>query len=213
MQAGENYAAQPNSKPGDPKFQDLSGPDGKPDGKIDNFDRTILGSANPKFIYGVTNTFNYKNFDLSVFVHGSVGNKLLNMSRMNLEWNRTTESLKRWTPSNPNTDIPRNGFYYSKYGGYVNSHFIENASFLRMRNVTLGYTVPANSKIFQSLRLYATVENLFTITKYSGWDPEVDTKGYESNSTGGQTANAGAGLDFNSYPSMRSFTIGVNLNF
>ncbi len=213
LQTGENYAPQPNSKPGDPKFQDLSGPDGKPDGKIDNFDRTIIGSANPKFIYGVTNTFNYKNFDLSVFVHGSVGNKLLNMSRMNLEWNRTTESLKRWTPSNPNTDIPRNGFYYSKYGGYVNSHFIEDASFLRMRNVTLGYTVPANSKIFQSLRLYATIENLFTITKYSGWDPEVDTKGYESNASGGQTANAGAGLDFNSYPSMRSFTIGVNLNF
>ena len=135
------------------------------------------------------------------------------MTRMNLEWNRTSESLNRWTTTHTNTDIPRNGFYYSKYGGYVNSHFIENASFLRMRNITLGYTVPANSKVFQSLRVYGTVENLFTLTKYTGWDPEVDTKGYESNSTGGQTANAGAGLDFNSYPGMRSITFGVNLNF
>ncbi len=213
MQTGEVYAPQPNAKPGDPKFQDVSGADGKPDGKIDNYDRAIIGSANPKFIYGITNTFNYKNFDLSIFVHGSVGNKLLNMSRMNLEWNRTEESLNRWTPTNTNTDIPRNGFYYSKYGGYINSHFIEKASFLRMRNVTMGYTVPANSKIIQSLRVYGTIENLFTITKYTGWDPEVDTKGYESNSAGGQTANAGAGLDFNSYPGMRSITVGINLNF
>ena len=213
IQQGENYAPQPSSVPGDPKFMDISGPDGKPDNKIDNYDRTIIGSANPKFIYGVTNTFNYRNFDLSVFFHGSVGNKLLNMTRMNLEWNRTTESLNRWTPDHTNTDIPRNGFYYSKYGGYINSHFIEDASFLRMKNITLGYTIPSNSKIIQSLRIYGSVENLFTITKYTGWDPEVDTKGYESNSTGGQTANAGAGMDFNSYPGMRSVTFGINLNF
>jgi TonB-linked SusC/RagA family outer membrane protein len=213
LQTGETYAPQPNAKPGDPKFLDLSGPDGKPDGKINSDDRTIIGSANPKFIYGVTNTLDYKNFDLSIFFHGSVGNKLLNMTRMNLEWNRTTESLNRWTPTNTNTDIPRNGFYYSKYGGYINSHFIEDASFLRMKNITLGYTVRSNSSVFQSFRVYGSVENLFTITKYTGWDPEVDTKGYESNSNGGQTANAGAGLDFNSYPGMRSFTLGLNFNF
>ncbi len=213
LQTGETYAPQPNSKPGDPKFADLAGPDGKPDGKIDSYDRTIIGSANPDFIFGITNTFTYKNFDLSIFVHGSVGNDLLNMTRMNLEWNRTTDALKRWTPTNTNTDIPRNGFYYQKYGGYINSHFIEDASFLRMKNITLGYSVPANSKIFQSLRFYGMVENLFTITGYSGWDPEVDTKGYESNSSGGQTANAGAGLDFNAYPQMRTVTFGINLNF
>ncbi len=224
LQAGETYAPQPTSLPGDPKFKDISGPDGKPDNKIDNYDRTILGSANPKFIFGITNTFNYRNFDLSIFVYGSVGNKLLNMTRMNLEWNRTTDALNRWTPTHTNTDIPRNGFYYSKYGGYINSHFIEDASFLRMRNITLGYTLPAKLKIFQSLRIYGSVENLFTVTKYTGWDPEVDTKGYEANATGvqtgnsngvggGQTANAGAGLDFNSYPAMRSITFGVNLYF
>lgn len=222
IQAGENYAPQPNSKPGDPKFRDISGPDGKPDGKIDANDRAIIGSANPKFIYGLTNTLNYKNFDFGIFIHGSVGNDLLNMTRMNLEWNRTTDALNRWTASNTNTDIPRNGFYYMKSGGYINSHFIENASFLRLKNITLGYTLKDISKAFKSIRLYATVENLLTLTKYSGWDPEVDTKGYESANAGtsgagtaggGQTANGGAGLDFNAYPAMRSFTIGLNVNF
>ena len=214
IQTGETYAPQPNSVPGDPKFKDISGPAGKPDGKITSDDRTIIGTANPDFIYGLTNTFSYKNFDLTIFLHGSVGNDLLNMTRMNLEWNRTTAALNRWTPTNANTDIPRNGFYYSKYGGYINSHFIENASFLRMKMITLGYTLNSPKRnIFKSIRLYGSVENLFTITGYSGWDPEVDTKGYESNSTGGQTANAGAGMDYNSYPNMRTFTVGLNLNF
>jgi hypothetical protein len=135
------------------------------------------------------------------------------MSRMNLEWNRTTEAEKRWTPKNTNTDIPRNGFYYSQYGGYINSHFIEDASFLKVRTITLGYTYRSKVKFFESVRVYASAENLLTLTKYTGWDPEVDTKGYESNATGGQTANAGAGMDFNSYPSMRSFTIGFNVQF
>lgn len=222
IQAGETYAPQPNSVAGDPKFMDLSGPEGKPDGKIDANDRTILGSANPKFFYGLSNTFNYRNFDLGIFLHGSVGNDLLNMSRMNLEWNRTTDALNRWTPTNTNTDIPRNGFYYMKSGGYINSHFIENASFMRLKNITLGYTIKNVSKAFSSIRVYAIVENLLTLTKYSGWDPEVDTKGYESSgvgtsgagtSGGGQTANAGAGMDFNAYPTMRSYTLGLSINF
>lgn len=211
LQEGETYAPQPNAKPGDPKFRDISGPEGIPDGTITSDDRTIIGSAQPDFIFGLTNDFAYKNFDLSIFVHGSVGNDLLNMTRMNLEWKRTTEALDRWTPSNTDTDIPRNGFYYSKSGGYINSHFIEKASFVRLKNVTLGYTLPANIKFLSSMRLYVAAENLFTITNYSGWDPEVDTKGYESK--GSQNANAGTGLDFNSYPSMRSFTVGLNVSF
>ena len=222
IQQNETYAPQPNSVAGDPKFADISGPEGKPDGKIDSYDRTILGSGNPKFIYGLTNTFNYNNFDLSIFLHGTIGNDLLNMSRMNLEWNRTTDALNRWTPTNTNTDIPRNGFYYMKSGGYINSHFIENASFMRLKNITLGYTLRNISKAFNSVRFYVTAENLLTFTKYSGWDPEVDTKGYETTTSGtsgagtangGQTANAGAGMDFNSYPAMRSFNFGLSINF
>ena len=212
LQQGEIYAPQPNSKPGDPKFVDISGPAGVPDGKITSADRTILAAATPKFIYGLTNTFSYKNFDLSIFIYGSQGNHLLNMTRMNLEWAHTTDALNRWTSTNTKTDIPRNGFYYSKYGGYINSHFIEDASFVRLKNVTFGYTLPQKIKFFQSCRFYLIAENLFTITGYTGWDPEVDTKGYETGGSG-QTANAGAGLDFNSYPSMRSFSLGVNVTF
>ena len=200
LQEGESYAAQPNSKPGDPKFEDVNN-----DGKID---------ANPDLIFGLTNNFAWKGFDLSIFFQGSIGNDLLNMTRMNLEWKRTTDALNRWTPSNKNTDIPRNGFYYSQYGGYVNDHFIEDASFLRLKNLTLGYTIPFK-KIVSSCRVYFSAENLFTITGYSGWDPEVDTKANEAAQSGGsqQTANAGAGMDFNAYPAMRTYTVGLNITF
>ena len=212
LQAGETYDPQPTSKPGDPKFADISGPAGIPDGKITSADRTIIGRGYPKAVVGLTNTFSFKNFDLTSFWYASLGQDMLNMNRMNLEWNRTEEALSRWTTSNTGTDIPRNGFYYSKYGGYTNSHFIEKASFLRMKTLTFGYTLPSKCKYMQSLRVYFMAENLIVITKYSGWDPEVDTKAYETGGVG-TTANAGAGLDFNSYPSMKSFTFGLNLNF
>ena len=209
LQQGETYAPQPNSKPGDPKFEDVNG-----DGIIDSNDRTIIGHASPDFIFGLTNNFAWKNFDLSIFFQGSVGNDLLNMTNMNLEWNRTEEALNRWTPENTNTNIPRNGFYYSQYGGYINDHFVEDASYLRLKNLTLGYTIPFK-KFISSCRVYFSAENLFTVTGYSGWDPETDTKAYEQAKQGGsqQTANAGAGLDFNSYPSMRTYTFGVNITF
>lgn len=209
LQEGETYAPQPNSKPGDPKFEDVNG-----DGVIDSEDRTIIGHANPDVIFGLTNNFNWKGFDLSIFFQGSIGNDLLNMTNMNLEWKRTTDALKRWTKDNPSTEFPRNGFYYSQYGGYINDHFVENASFLRLKNVTLGYTIPFK-KVVSSCRVYVSAENLFTITGYSGWDPEVDTKANEAAKDNGaiQTANAGAGLDFNSYPSMRTFTVGLNITF
>ena len=209
LQQGETYAPQPNSKPGDPKFEDVNG-----DGIIDSNDRTIIGHANPDVVFGLTNNFAWKNFDLSIFFQGSIGNDLLNMTNMNLEWNRTEVALDRWTPESTDTDVPRNGFYYSQYGGYINDHFVENASYLRLKNLTLGYTIPFK-KFINSCRVYFSAENLFTVTGYSGWDPETDTKAYEQAKQGGsqQTANAGAGLDFNSYPSMRTYTFGVNITF
>lgn len=217
IQEGEIPDTQPNSKAGDPLFRDIAGnTDGTPDGKITSADRTILGTANPDLIFGLTNEFKYKNFDLAIFFQGVLGNDLFNMTKINLEWNRTTEALNRWTPENTDTDTPRNGFYYSDYGGFTNSHFIEDASYLRFKSMTVGYTLPSNTiKMIKSFRVYAQGENLFTATNYSGWDPEVDTKAYDSSENGSslQSANAGAGLDFNSYPSMRSYTVGVNITF
>ncbi|NKI27437.1 TonB-dependent receptor [Arenibacter sp. 6A1] len=213
LQEGESYSPQPNALPGDPKFEDVN-----KDGLITSADRAIIGSAYPKLNFGFTNSLTFNGFDLSVFLYGKLGNDLLNMTRMNLEWNRTEESLDRWTPSNQDASIPRNGFFYSQYGGYINSHFIEDASFLRLKNATLGYNVPFKSEVIKTFRLYVMAENLLTISGYSGWDPEVDTKGYENDNLvkyGGnaQSANAGSGLDFNSYPTMRSFTFGVNAKF
>lgn len=224
IQQGEQYAPQPNSAPGDPKFKDISGPDGVPDGQITADDRTIIGNANPKFSYGISNSFTYKNFDLGVFVYGSVGNELLNMTRMRLEWQRTKDALNRWTPQNTNTDIPRNGFFYTKYADYLNSHFVEDASFLRVESVTLGYTFRPN-RIFNSLRMFVKGQNLFLLTNYSGWDPEVSTKAFENDPlSAGQyigerigastlNSNAGLGLDFNSYPTPKVFMFGLSATF
>ena len=96
----------------------------------------------------------------------------------------------------------------------MNDHFIEDVSFPRLKNLTLGYTIPFK-KIVSSCRVYFSAENLFTITGYSGWDPEVDTKANEAAQSGGsqQTANAGAGMDFNAYPAMRTYTVGLNITF
>ena len=195
LQEGESYAAQPNSKPGDPKFEDVNN-----DGKIDADDRTIIGNANPDLIFGLTNNFAWKGFDLSIFFQGSIGNDLLNMTRMNLEWKRTTDALNRWTPSNKNTDIPRNGFYYSQYGGYVNDHFIEDASFLRLKNLTLAYAFPQSllkkTNFFTSARVYLQGQNLLTWTGFTGLDPEVATNVYRAQ-----------------YPASRQFTLGIDVSF
>lgn len=213
LRTGETYGPQPLSEPGDPLFEDVSGPDGVPDGKITDDDRTVLGSANPDYIFGFNNTFSYNNFDLSIFIQGVIGNDLVNMNQIELERLRHVDARNRWTPQNENTDIPRNGFYNSAYGNYINSHFIEDGSYIRCKNITLGYNIPLKNKtFFKMIRLYTSVENLFTITNYSGFDPEVDTKAYEGGNAG-QSANLGGGMDFNSYPAMRTYSGGIKLQF
>jgi TonB-linked SusC/RagA family outer membrane protein len=228
LQQGESYAPQPNSVPGDPKFKDISGPDGTPDGIINALDRDIIGSAYPDFVFGIDNRFEYKNFDLSIFFTGSVGNELLNVNRIFMERSITTDALNRWTTTNTDTDIPRNGFTDITYGSYANSHFIEDATFLRLKQFTLGYTIPKTFKVVQAIRVYFMAEDLLTFTNYTGWNPEVNTRGYSSDatlatSTGGgaqsgiggnqQTANGGAGLDWNAYPAMRTYTFGIKVTF
>jgi TonB-dependent starch-binding outer membrane protein SusC len=229
MQEGETYAPQPQSVPGDPKFRDISGPDGTPDGVIDALDRTIIGSAYPDYVFGLNNTMSYKNFDLSFFVTASVGNELMNVNRIFMERTRTTDALNRWTPENTDTDQPRNGFLDIPYGSYTNSHFVEDASYLRMKNLTLGYSFQTDWKFVESIRIYFSGEDLFTFTEYTGWNPEVSSRGYTGDATlrvaagggpqsgfnGGnsQNANGGAGLDWNSYPAMKTFTFGISVKF
>lgn len=204
IQQGEKYAAQPDSKPGDPKFRDLNG-----DNAITAADRDYLGNANPHWIFGFGNDFSYKGIELSIFFQGAWDFNLYNMNRLLMETYTGVDALRRWTPQNTNTDVPRNGYFTSKYGGYINSRFVEDASYLRCKMITLGYNLPVSRMGFlnklKGIKVYGSVQNLFTVTGYSGTDPEVNTRGGEN--------NLAAGLDFNAYPSFRTFTFGLKMNF
>ncbi|NLR79721.1 TonB-dependent receptor [Chitinophaga eiseniae] len=211
IKTGEAHTAQPNSKPGDPKYKDISGPNGKPDGIIDANDRTYLGHANPHYIYGINNNFTWKNFELNIFLQGALDYSLYNATALVLESGPGKAALNRWTTSNENTDIPRDG-YAIPYGGMINSRFVENASYLRCKMITLGYNLPVAKTFLKSLRsvkVYGSVQNLFTITKYTGSDPEVNTNLNSS----GANANLSSGLDYTAFPAYRTFTAGLKLNF
>lgn len=201
IKTGETYAPQPNSKPGDPKYADLDG-----DGKITQNDRDYLGNTTPRYIAGFGNDFQYKNFNLNIFFQGAFGNSLYNMNRLVLESTTSADALNRWVAGkNESTDIPREGYFLSTYGSYVNSRFVENASYIRLKMVSLSYNLPEkllrHTKFIDGVRIYASGQNLFTITKYTGTDPEVNTHG---------GALAG-GIDFNAFPAFRTFVFGVKL--
>ncbi|MFI5193117.1 MAG: SusC/RagA family TonB-linked outer membrane protein [Chitinophagales bacterium] len=222
IKTGEQYTAQPNSKPGDPKYVDVNG-----DGKITPADRTYLGNTNPHWLAGFSNDFHYKGFDLNIFFQGAFGYNLYDMNRLVLESTTGKDVLNRWVAStNENTSVPRQGYFLSTYGSYVNSRFVENASYVRLKMVSIGYNFPTRwlqaVKFVEGLRIYASGQNLLTFTKYKGTDPEVNvhagtnpvggTLSGASNTVGyGSTVNAAGGLDFNAFPAFRTFVAGVRL--
>jgi TonB-linked SusC/RagA family outer membrane protein len=174
-------------------------------------DRTIIGDANADFIYGINNSITYKNFNLSILLEGSQGNEMLNATRIELEGmtdpkNQSTAVLDRWRQPGDITNIPRSSFGNTD-NSRISTRFIEDASYLRFKAVTLGYTLPKSiiDKLnIKEIRLYATGENLFTITNYSGLDPEV-------NAFGG--SNTVRGIDFGTYPQTRNILFGASLKF
>ncbi len=196
------------AKAGDRKYRDING-----DGKIDANDRTILGSAQPKFTFGFNNTLSYKGFDLSFFFQGSQGNKLANFNSFNLlnftgQNNVAAEAgLDRWTPENPGNKYPRALSSGSLDVGIFSSAIVEDASYLRLRNVTLSYSLPnqvlKRAKI-QSVRVYISGSNLWTLTKYSGSDPEANTYGQSTTLIG---------VDNGGYPQSKIYQAGVTLGF
>ncbi len=203
-------------RPGDMKFKDLSGPDGKPDGVVNEYDRVPIGNASPLFYGGLMNNFRYRNFELKVFMNFSYGNDVYNtnMERfgvplVNQLQNYFARVADYWTPENTDTDIPRlcpGNSDKSTNTGYAVDYFLEDASFLRISNITLGYSIPkkALSKIKMSgIKVYASVDNAWVFTKYSGYDPEVSL-----------SSNPMApGLDANPYPRARVYKVGLNINF
>ncbi|GAB3584470.1 SusC/RagA family TonB-linked outer membrane protein [Hymenobacter daeguensis] len=190
-------------RPGDPRYVDQNG-----DGVITAADRVIIGRAQPKFIYGVTNGFKYGGFNLSIFLQGVQGSNVLNLNRYELESGITTTNkletvTNRWTPTNTNTTIPRAGSTLRRSTGIV-SDVVEDGSFLRVKTVTLGYTLPKFSKVIKSASVYVTAQNVLTFTKYTGYDPEVNSFGSD---------NLSLNTDYNAYPSTRTFIAGVRLGF
>jgi len=187
------------------RYEDING-----DKILDGNDRTVIGSAQPKFIAGLTNNFSYKGFDLNIFLQGSYGNKILFLHRIDLESmkavnNGSAVSLTRWTGPGTTNYMPR--AYRQAPREPVSSRLVENGSYLRCRNLTLGYTLPGSalkSIGLKFVRLYVSAQNLFTITDYTGFDPEVSAYGQN---------NLAPGVDLSTYPSSKTFLFGLNIEF
>jgi TonB-linked SusC/RagA family outer membrane protein len=205
----------------DPKTGNAVYEDVNKDGKITTADRQIVGDAWPTFTGGLRNTLTYKGFDLSVFLYFSVGNDVFNMNRFFQEhggvrgtnWGLLKSQMKRWQKEGDITDIPRASTVVNPDGSYNNdfqsSRFLEDGSFLRLRNLTIGYTLSPKALVkagLSKIRLYASATNLFTITKYSGADPEGNTAADQTNGTV-------QGLDFAIPPQPRQIVFGANLTF
>ena len=197
---GTNYQ-ESGTAPGDIRFKDLNG-----DGVITAADRTFIGRPNPNFTFGFTNTLAYKGFDLSFFINGSQGSQIYNQNRYLLEsalygsYSGGTITLNRWTGPGTSNDVPRAIDSDPNRNLRVSSHFVENGSFVRLKNVTFGYTLPKEllgRVSAKQIRVYVTGQNLITLTHYTGFDPEVSA----------------SGVDLGIYPQSRVFTGGVNIGF
>jgi TonB-dependent starch-binding outer membrane protein SusC len=196
----------------DPETGDLKYKDVNANGIFDPGDRTIIGNAQPDFTFGLTNDFQCKNFDLNIFIQGSYGNDIFNATRIDLEGmfdskNQSVAVLNRWTPSNRVTDIPRAIGGGNVKNVYNSTRFIEDGSYARIKSLTLGYnfTLKALDKAkIRTLRLYATAQNLFTLTNYSGFDPEVNAFGLSATELG---------IDYGTYPQSKTIIVGVNVDF
>jgi hypothetical protein len=205
---------------GGEKFRDIDGVKdengdltGEPDGQLNNDDRSIIGNPHPDFIWGWNNDFSWKGFDLNIFFQAIQGNDVFNYTLMELDLlagrnNATTAALNRWTPTNTDTDVPK------AFGGRSrrsSTRWIQDGSFIRLKNLALGYNLP-NSALekmgLRKFRIYVSAQNILTITGYTGYDPEVNYR-----TDGATNGNRNLGLDYASYPNAKSYTLGLNIGF
>ena len=194
------HAVQPGAEAGDIRFRDLNN-----DGVINDSDRTVIGNPNPTWLFSMNNNLSYKGFELSVFLQGVAGNKIYNANNidntgMAAAYNQTTDVLNRWKGEGTSNSMPRAVFGDPNQNTRVSDRFVENGSYLRLKNITLSYTFPKQwlQKVqIENARLSVSCENVATLTGYSGFDPEVDING----------------IDSNRYPISRTFSVGLNFNF
>jgi TonB-dependent starch-binding outer membrane protein SusC len=195
--AGSNPTT--STAPGDIKFKDLNG-----DGIINDEDRTNIGNSNPTFTYGITNTLTYKNIEVTLFLQGSQGNKVLNFTRWYTEGgvsngNYSNKVLERWVGAGTSNTMPRVTLEDPNKNSRVSDRFVEDASYLRIKNLRIAYSIPTRWSTLMNLKkaqFYVSSQNLLTITKYTGLDPEV-----------------GGGVDIGFYPQARTFITGVTVDF
>src|SRR6185437_3649614 len=188
-----------STSPGDIRFKDLNN-----DGIINSGDMTYIGNPNPKFVFGMGNSFTYKGADLSIFLQGVDGNKIFNANNiyqesMSTGENETARTLQRWEGAGTGNYMPRAVYGDPNQNSRISTRYIEDGSYLRIKNVTLGYTFPgrlAQSMRFSSIRVYVSCSNVHTFTHYSGFDPEVGVNG----------------VDYSVYPVTRIVSAGINLN-
>lgn len=211
------FAQTSGTRAGDVRFKDLNG-----DGVIDDNDKTIIGNPLPTFTYGFNLTASFRAFDFSAFLQGVTGNQVFNLLRYRgmgdfaNGFNKFALLNDRWTPENPNATYPRvitTDPNQNWTGGRVSSLYVEDGAYARLRSMQLGYTLPvllAKKVSMQRLRFYVSAQNLFTITKYTGFDPEI---GLNSLNGGDATRNLQIGVDRGAYPQPRTFLIGVNATF
>jgi TonB-linked SusC/RagA family outer membrane protein len=216
----DNHATQNNAEPGDVKFRDIAGaPDENgnptgPDGVIDANDRTIIGNPYPKINYGLSANFDFKGFDFGFFLIGVSGNDVYNTNIYDLQgmtrlFNSGVDVLDRWTGPGTSNTIPR--ALGAGENVQVSTRFIEDGSYMRLRNISLGYTIPTSAfnNAVSRLRVYISGQNIFTISNYSGLDPEIGTH----LTTDSNQQNFQLGIDRGNFPLPKSFTAGVQLTF
>jgi TonB-linked SusC/RagA family outer membrane protein len=199
------HAIQPNAAAGDIKFKDIDGND-----TINALDQTYLGSAIPKLYYGLNLGATYKNFDLSVFFQGNEGNKIVNGLQQTLMAGQYTnhyiDELNYWTPTHTNTNVPRPIIGDPNGNDRASDRWVQSGSYVKLQNVQIGYSFPAKTlgatHIFHSARIYLSGQNLFTITKYKGYDPDIASDGLFSR-----------GFDYGSFPNPRTIMAGIQVGF
>jgi hypothetical protein len=182
------------------------------DGNLDPGDRTVIGNAQPDFIFGFTNTFEYRRFNLNIFFQGSYGNDIFNATRVDLEGmfdskNQSVAVLDRWTPENTITDMPRAIGNGNTLNVQNSTRFIEDGSYVRLKSMTLSYDIFKEEdkvKAIRNFSVFVTGQNLLTFTNYSGFDPEVNAFGNSSTELG---------IDYGTYPQAITFLVGLNVEF
>lgn len=204
------------------KYKDISGPDGKPDGVITIADRTFIGNPHPDFISGLNIDLAYLNFDLTAFAYWKKGGQIANYVRYWTDFNTFQGGRDRralydsWTPENPNAKLPFVTSNDRASGTVPNNYFIEPGGYLRLRNLVLGYTIPkriTDRWSIDKIRIYVQGQNLFTITDYTGLDPEITTNNTGRSDYRRRFADRNLGVDVGNYPTPKAFIFGLNVEF